>query len=263
MTSLPPATGTCQGDPAANREDLLTRFRQDFYQCLPVRADALFELTDAVLCSAGPVGSLAELSLEPEHRRGHGGLYDGINAGRIEFARLKFTLARLTIPKIGGRIVLAVDVSAWMRPDAQTSPDRLFCHKHGRAKDTSQMIPGWPYSIVAALAPGPTSWTTVLDAIRLGPGDDATAVTASQLREVVDHLITAGHWHPGDPNIKIVMDSGYDVTRLAHVPADLPVTLIARLRTDRVMLRPTPPHPTPPHTPRTLRRWRAERPDPA
>ena len=82
----------------------------------------------------------------------------------------------------------------------------------------------------------------MLDALRLGPGDDATAVTASQLREVVDHLITAGHWHPGDPNIKIVMDSGYDVTRLAHVLADLPVVLIARLRTDRVMLRPTPLH---------------------
>ena len=27
------------------------------------------------------------------------------------------------------------------------------------------MIPGWPYSVVAALEPGRTSWTAVLDAV--------------------------------------------------------------------------------------------------
>jgi hypothetical protein len=51
-------------------------FRQDFHQCLTARADALFELTDALLCADGPVTSLVELSLQPEHRRGHGTLYD-------------------------------------------------------------------------------------------------------------------------------------------------------------------------------------------
>ena len=88
--------------------------------------------------------------------------------------------------------MLAVDVSPWLRPDAPTSPDRLFCHVHGRAKGNAQMIPGWPYSFVAALETGRTSWTAVLDAVRLGPADDATAVTAGQLREVVDRLVTAG-----------------------------------------------------------------------
>jgi len=33
----------------------------------------------------------------------------------------------------------------------------------------------------------------VLDAVRLGPTDDATAVTAAQLREVVDRLRAVGH----------------------------------------------------------------------
>ena len=59
--------------------------------------------------------------------------------------------------------------------------------------------------------------------MRLGPADDATAVTAEQLRDVVDRLITAGHWQHGDPNVLIVTDTGYDVTRLAFVLADLPV----------------------------------------
>jgi hypothetical protein len=86
------------------------------------------------------------------------------------------------------------------------------------------MIPGWPYSIVAALETGRTSWTAVLDTVRLGPDDDAAAVTAVQLREVVERLIVAGQHRPGDPPIEIVMDSGYDVTlirlQVDHLPGD-------------------------------------------
>ncbi|GGS89543.1 hypothetical protein GCM10010254_06670 [Streptomyces chromofuscus] len=77
----------------------------------------------------------------------------------------------------------------------------------------------------------------MLNAIRLGPADDATAVTAAQLRDVVTRLVRAGQWRPGDADILVVMDTGYDVTRLAYVLADLPVELVGRLRSDRVMLR--------------------------
>jgi hypothetical protein len=148
----------------------LSGFRQWFYGCLTGRADALFELVDAVLCASGPVASLAELSLTPEHRRGHGGGYDAINHGRIEIDRLRTTLAGLPVPRAAnGRIVLAVDVSHWLRPDAACSPERLFCHTYARGKGQAQMIPGWPYSFVAALETGRTSWTALLDAVRLRP----------------------------------------------------------------------------------------------
>lgn len=86
----------------------------------------------------------------------------------------------------------------------------------------------------------------MLDAIRLGPSDDTTAVTATQLREVVTRLVHAGQWRPGDADILVVMDTDYDVTRLAYVLADLPVELVGRLRSDRVMLRDVGPRrPTP------------------
>jgi hypothetical protein len=229
---------TPEAGPAAQ----LAAFRRDFYQCLTARADALFEITDAVLCADGPVRSLVGLSLAPEHRRGHGALYDGVNCGRVDIDRLRVALAALPPPRTtDGRIVLAVDVSNWLRPDAPTSPDRLFCHVYGRAKGQAQLIPGWPYSFVAALQPGRTSWTAVLDAVRLGPADDATAVTADQLRAVVGRLVTAGHWHEGDPDILIVTDAGYDVTRLAYMLADLPVQLLGRIRSDRVLRLPKPP----------------------
>ncbi|MGK5558481.1 transposase [Actinomadura kijaniata] len=48
----------------------------------------------------------------------------------------------------------AADVSPWLRPDAETSPDRVFSHTYGRGEDQSHMIPGWPYSIIAVLETG-------------------------------------------------------------------------------------------------------------
>ena len=198
MGSVPQDRAGGQGEAGARRGDL-ARFREVFYGCLTARADAQFELTDALLCADGPVRSLVDLSLAPEHRRGHGALYDGLNHGSIEIARLRRGLAGLPLPRVGDRIVLAADVSPWLRPDAETSPQRLFCHVHGRAKGNAQMIPGWPYSVVAALEPGRSVWTAVLDAVRLGPADDATAVTAAQLREAVRPAARGRALAPGRP----------------------------------------------------------------
>lgn len=220
----------------------LAAFRRDFHDCLHRRADALFELTDAVLCTDGPVDSLPELSLTPEHRRGHGALYDALACGRIEVGRLRRALAGLPLPRDeSGRITLAVDVSPWLRPDAPTSDDRMFCHVYGRGRGSAQMIPGWPYSLVAALETGRTSWTAILDAQRLGPGDDLTEATAAQLRDLVTRLRDAGQHRDADPDILVVFDAGYDTTRLAHLLADLPVELLGRVRSDRVFCFPAPP----------------------
>ena len=220
----------------------LSAFRRGFYDCLRRRADALFELCDAVLCTDGPVGSLVGLSLAAEHRRGHGALYDAVNAGRVQVDRLRRELAGLALPRDGaGRIVLGVDVSNWLRPDAATVPERSFCHVYGRGKGAAQLIPGWPYSFVAALEPGRTSWTAMLDVVRLGPLDDVTEVTAAQVRGVVDRLCEAGQWREGDPPILVVFDAGYDIVRLAWLLADAPVSVLGRLRSDRVFYLPRPP----------------------
>ena len=227
--------------------ELLAAFRGELYRSFATYRDALLELADAVLCKRDRVHMLAELSLEPEHRRGHGALYGAVNCGRVDIARLRWSLACLPLPAWDdGRIRLAVDVSNWLRPDAATSPDRLFCHCYARGKGNAQLIPGWPYSLVAALEPGRTSWTLPLDVIRLGPADDATEVTAAQVREVIGQLAGAGHWHDGDPDILVVFDSGYDLTRLAWLLADLPVEIMGRLRSDRVMYFPAPPRPARP-----------------
>src|SRR4051794_26702533 len=235
MNSLPLADAV-EKDLAGQATDRLRGFRSELYRCLGRRADELFELTDALLCADGPVSTLVGLCLTPEHRRGHGALYDAVNVGRVDVERLGRVLACLPLPRMfGGRIVLAVDATAWLRPDAETCPERLFCHVYGRTRKSDQFLPGWPYQLVAALESGPTSWTALLDVVRLGPAEDATAVTADQLRAVIERLRAAGQWSPGDPPMLVVLDAGYDVHRLAYLLADLPIQLIGRIRADGVL----------------------------
>ncbi|MFJ2634265.1 NF041680 family putative transposase [Streptomyces sp. NPDC087422] len=218
-----------------------SHFREEFFACLTARRDALFELADALLCADGPVTAPVDLTLVAEHRRGHGAMYGALNRGRLDAVRLRRTLAALSQPKAADdRLVLAVDVSNWLRPDAGCSVDRLFCHTFGRGRDQHLMIPGWPYSFGAALEAGRTSWCQLLDALRLGPEDDVAEVTAVQVRRVVEDLITAGRWREGDPDILVVFDAGYDAPRIAYLLDGLPVEVLGRTRSDRVMRRPAP-----------------------
>ena len=156
---------------AADVESLavLSRFRMDFHACLTGRGDELFELADAVLCTDGPVRTLAGLSLAPEHRRGHGALHDAVNHGRLAIGRLRWSPAALPLPRAAdGRLMLAVDVSKLATAGRGDQPGPAVLPCHGRGKGQAKMIPGWPHSVIAALEPGRTSWTVVLDAIRLG-----------------------------------------------------------------------------------------------
>ena len=222
----------CPEDPFGE----LVGFRREFHGCLTARADALFELCDALLCVDGPVTSLAELSLAGVHRRGHGALYDCLACGRIDLSRLRMSVAALALPRGEDRgLRIAIDVTPWPRPDAETSPGRLHCHRYCRCGGKHQTVPGWPYSVAAVLGAGRTSWTAPLDIRRLGPGEDATEVTAAQIRELIDRLERAGQLCPGDPPVLFVLDAGYDIVRLSWLLADLPVRLLGRIRANRVM----------------------------
>ncbi|MER6539276.1 transposase [Streptomyces sp900105755] len=79
--------------------------------------------------------TLVDLALTPEHRRGHGALYGGLNHGRIDLVRPRRALVEVSLPRAAdGRLVLAVDVSPWLRPDANTCATRAFCHTFGRGE---------------------------------------------------------------------------------------------------------------------------------
>ena len=62
---VPAAPDPAQVAGAVDRYLALREFRARLYGCLAARADALFELCDAILCADHVVTSLAELSLVP------------------------------------------------------------------------------------------------------------------------------------------------------------------------------------------------------
>jgi hypothetical protein len=142
----------------------LSWFRLEFYDALAARADGLFELVDAMLCADGPVKSLVELSLAPEHRRGHGTLYDALNSGRVDLARLRVAIGAAPVPRAGGgRIVLAVTSRtgcAWTPPPARSGcsatstgagDPRTSSFPAGRTRSSPPWSPAAPR--------GPRCWT--------------------------------------------------------------------------------------------------------
>ncbi|WP_063126747.1 transposase [Nocardia fusca] len=89
----------------------LSAFRRELYRCLTWRADAVFDLCDAVLCADGPVRSLPELSLIGEHRRGYGSICAALDCGRVDIARLRRALVSMPLPRAAdGQLVPAVDI---------------------------------------------------------------------------------------------------------------------------------------------------------
>ena len=93
----------------ANSMKPLRMFRDRFYAGLGRRADALFELCDAIL-TAGRVPSPPHLSLVSVHRRGWGSLYAALSKGRIDSEALRDLLASYDLDAMGTP-VYAVDVS--------------------------------------------------------------------------------------------------------------------------------------------------------
>ena len=98
-----------QAAAAIARYQALRDFRARLYGCLTGRADSLFELCDAILCADHAVTSLAELSLTPEFRRGHGALYDALHDGEIDEEAFAALLAGALPQLIDG-----LEAQAWI-----------------------------------------------------------------------------------------------------------------------------------------------------
>ena len=206
----------------------LAVFRRELYGCFAARADALMDLCDAVLCADGPVRSVAELSLCPVFRRGHGALYDALACGGIDADRLRDALVA-ALPG-GLPLLFAVDVSAFPRPDAACSPARMHCYACCRCDGRRKTIPGWPYSRVTAVDWGTSSWVYPVDAVRLEAGDDQVEVTAGQVRGLIGRLEAAGRCgRAGQPVPVAIFDCGYSAPALTWALAGTGVQVLVRI----------------------------------
>jgi hypothetical protein len=222
------------GQPAGE----LAWFRDGVYGCLPRRADALFELGDAVL-TAQPGRPLPYLSLEAAFRRGHGMIYQGLAEGRVAEDALRDLL--VAVRPRDWPLVFAIDGSTIARPEAETSPGRAFHHAAGpHGKDRA--VAGWSFQLLAQLCFTADSWTAPQDMVRVETGH-GTAEAAGQIRAHAARLRAAGE--TGVP--LYVTDAGYGAAELtwtlaAEIAAGQ-VQVLARVRGDRVMYRDPAPRP--------------------
>jgi hypothetical protein len=213
---------------------LLGAFRDQLHACFPRRADALFELGDALLC-AEAVPSLPHLSLEPVHRRGWGSVYAALARGRIDEDRLRDLLVGC-LPD-ADPLVFAVDVTTWPRCDAECSPERGYYYHPSRHSAGQPIIAGWAYQWIAQLSFERDSWTAPVDARRLHPLEDTDQTAAAQIRALLARL-PAGEAVP-----LFVFDAGYDSAQLTLDLAEAPAAVLVRLRSDRCFYADPPPRP--------------------
>ncbi len=206
--------------------DTFCAFRSSLYNCLHRRADALFELTDAIL-TAEPVPSPVHLSLQPSHRRGWGSLYDALSRGRLDAEVIRALLAHH--PLAGAEApVYAVDMSVWARCDAECSPERGFYYHPSRHSAGQPIVAGWAYQFIAQLSFVRESWTAPVDVRRLHPAQDANEIAAEQVKAFV-------HRSPeeeGDIPL-FVFDAGYDPVKLQQELEGCCAQILVRLRAGR------------------------------
>ena len=208
-------------------------FRTELHACFPRRADALFELGDALLC-AEAFPRCRHLSLEPAHRRGWGSALcrprpwpdrrrpaarpagrlpagrrpAGLRRRRDHLATLRrrvFARARLLLPSL----------AAFGRP----ADHRRLGLSSGSPSSALTGTPGPPRWMPAAC----TRWRTPT---RPPPRRSARCVAGCP---------------PARPVPLFVFDAGYDSAQLTLDLAEERVAVLVRLRSDRCFYADPPP----------------------
>ena len=212
----------------------LQAFRQELYQALGRRKDALFELLDAVLVGPGPA-TLVRLSLAAPFRRRWPSACDALADGQVDPAACRALLARLLPAPTSARPLWAGDGTGWPRPAAATSPARTYGHFASPGLPQDSLIVGWEYEwLVGVPAPG-SSWVLPLAVARRAPdAGTPTGLAIDQLRAALAQR------PPGAARPVALYDSQYDPVQFAR--AHLAADVLVRLRTRRRVYGPPGPY---------------------
>jgi hypothetical protein len=135
----------------------LKEFRQAAYELLVKAKDATFELMDAVMTTPN-AACLAEFSLNPLFHRQWPSVYETEH------------------------VLVAIDHTAWGRPDAKTLQDRTHEYHKG-------VIIGQGYSIIAWIPEAEGSWALPLLHERISSWSSPIEKAASQLKLVCEQSI--------------------------------------------------------------------------
>ena len=238
------------------RLERLRGYRQGLYGCFARSRDALFELTEALLVGWW-VRTFVGLSQVPAFRRAWPSLYAALADGRVDREALRrLQVEQAPLPGTGGYVVVAVDSTSYPRPYAHTSADRTLVHVPAEGMvlpgGAAPVKPGWQFSVVALVPREPSSFTFILDHLRIPSTQTAIEVALCQIA-VLSAEFTVQH-----PTYKLLglLDAGYaTVTYVAGLAAlaqatattpglslerYLPLSCLVRAPANRVLYRAVP-----------------------
>ena len=202
----------------------LGAFRQAVYtECLTARADALFEVGDALLTTPYVTSPVA-LSLSPSFRRKWPSLFDALSDGGVDQAALRSVLFRYAPPD--PTPLWAIDHTLWARPDAVTLPHRGFYHQPTRVPGGKPVGIGHAYTTVGIVPEAEGSWCLPLDQRRISIAQTPVEAGAAQLKE----LLRKGNCRP-----LVTGDSEYACAPFLKEMKGAACDLLLRVRPNRVL----------------------------
>ncbi len=194
----------------------LQRFRQTLYDSLGNARDALFDLMDAVLASAGIV-SFVSLSQSPVFRRQWSSTYAALSDSRLPRSKVLKLLVK-QIPT-QSQPLLAGDVSRWNRPAAKHLKDRTLSGRAGHATTAGQS-----YSTLAWIAEDSGSWALPLCHDRITSFETPASKAAFQLKQVTRQMSVRP---------LAIYDRGYGNASFVNQTDGIAADLLLRLASNR------------------------------
>ena len=212
---------------ADSEVEALRAFRAGLFVGFGRRRDALLEVPDGLL-TAGAAPSLPHRRLAPGHRRGWGSVAAALRRGHSSEEALRALLRRPPLP--AGPPLSAVDVSAWPRPGATTSPERGYqSHSPRRRDGQDPSVPGWASQRLTRLSWDRDRWTAPVAGRRVRPEEEPTARAVAQRKALLAARPAAQR---GEVPL-VLFDAGDAAAGFTDARAGLPVALRIRLRRNR------------------------------
>src|SRR6266480_3284119 len=208
--------------------------RQQMYNCFERSAEALFNLSDALL-SEPHARSLPELSLSAFFQRRWSSVYEALQDGRINVEQLRdvFVQALIESKPADEPIWLGLDSSSMQRLEAESLRDRGMIYIPNMPHATKPVSVGWQFSTLMLLPEQPSSWVGILEQRRIGSEQTAIEVGIEQLRAVLPQM----RRRP----VILLADRWYATASFVHACHELSCQALIRLKRNRKLYRAAPP----------------------
>jgi len=206
--------------------------RQQMYGCFERSADALFNLSDALL-SESAARSVPELSLSAFFERRWPSVYEALQDGHINVERVRQVFVEALIGREASDepIWPGLDSSSLERLEAESNRDRGMIYMPNLPHATKPVSVGWQFSTLMLLPTQPSSWVGILDQGRISTEQTAIEVGIAQLRAVLPLIHRP---------VIVLADRWYAVARFVQAWRELACAALLRLQRNRKLYRAVP-----------------------